>query len=78
MSDNITPQQYRAEMAYMNHEVANLKAQVQERDRIDPYNPFDNPTEYHHYNGDYSKISPLINETGYKIRRLWYNTWQFS
>lgn len=67
MSDNITPQQYRAEMAYMNHEVANLKAQVQERDRIDPYNPFDNPTEYHHYNGDYSKISPLINETGYKI-----------
>ncbi|MBE6859804.1 MAG: CPBP family intramembrane metalloprotease [Ruminococcus sp.] len=67
MSENITPQQYRAELSNMNHEVAQLKAQVIESQTIDKYNPFDNPTEYHHYNDDYSKISPEINEIGYKI-----------
>ena len=67
MIDNISPEQYRAELSYMNHEIAQLREEAQRRDTLNKYNPFDNPTEYPDYSGDYSKILPQVTEQGCKI-----------
>lgn len=74
MSDIITPDDYRAEISMLNHEIYRLnkelqssKAQQMQNSLIDKYDPFDNPTEYHHYNEDYSDIVPQIDIPGCKI-----------
>lgn len=74
MPDNITTEHYRAEISMLNHEIYTLTKQLEEKERheakaaeIDKYNPFDNPTEYHHYNSDYTEINPLIDFNGYEL-----------
>lgn len=74
MSENITPEHYRAEISMLNHEIYNLTKQLEEKEykyennnKIDKFNPFSNPTEYHHYNPDYTEINPLIEQSGYEI-----------
>lgn len=74
LSDIITPEDYRAEISMLNHEVyrlnkelQNSKAQQMQNSLIDKYDPFDNPTDYHHYNEDYSDIVPQIDIPGCKI-----------
>lgn len=74
MSDNITSEQYRAEISMLNHEIYDLTKQLEEEKNkeiqgsiIDKHDPFDNPTEYHDYNGDYTEIVPQAAVPGCKI-----------
>ncbi len=74
MAENITPEEYRQEISMLNHEVYLLRKQLeQEREEqrlgmiADPCNPFDNPTEYRDYSGNYSDIVPQIVVPGCKI-----------
>ena len=70
MAENISPEQYRAELTYMNHEIAALKSELEKKKKIDKFNPFDNPTEFRDYreeSGDYSKILPQIEEPDFEI-----------
>jgi hypothetical protein len=65
MSDNITSEEYRAEIAALHHEIYELRTQLNEervanRPKIDKNNPFNNPTDYPVYSGDYSDIIPQI------------------
>ncbi len=71
MPENISPEQYRAEIAELNHEVFRLSRQLEEQEKqsvIDAMprrkDPFLNPTEYHESRDDYSKILPRITEPG--------------
>lgn len=74
MSEILTPEQYRTEISMLNHEVYELTKQLEERETeevkgsiIDKYNPFDNPTEYPDYSGDYTEIVPQIAIPGCRI-----------
>lgn len=60
-------QGYSAEYAALNHEIYSLTKQLdakekelKEKQKTDVYDPFDNPSEYHWYNDDYSEILPWI------------------
>ncbi|MBQ6251515.1 type II CAAX endopeptidase family protein [Ruminococcus sp.] len=60
-------QGYSAEYAALNHEIYSLTKQLEakerelkEKQKTDVYDPFDNPSEYHWYNDDYSEILPWI------------------
>ena len=73
MSD-FTDTDARSEIAALSHEVYCLtrKLEEQEQRRIndampDKFDPFDNPTEYKGFCGDYSKINPRITEEGYEL-----------
>ncbi len=73
MSD-FTETDSRSEIAALSHEVYRLTKQLEEQEQRrlaealpDKYDPFDNPTEYKGFCGDYSKILPRITETGYEI-----------
>lgn len=64
----------RSEIAALSHEVYRLTKQLEEQEEHhlraampDKYDPFDNPTEYKGFGGDYSKILPRITEVGYEI-----------
>ena len=64
----------RTEVAALSHEVYRLTKQLEEQEQRhlneaipDKYDPFDNPTEYKGFGGDYSKILPRITEPGYEI-----------
>lgn len=64
----------RAEVAMLSHEVYRLTQKLEEQERRhlaeampDKYDPFNNPTEYKGFNGDYSKILPRIEEPAYEI-----------
>ncbi|MDO4863305.1 MAG: type II CAAX endopeptidase family protein [Ruminococcus sp.] len=64
----------RSEIAALSHEVYRLTKQLEEQEQRhlseampDKYDPFDNPTEYKGFGGDYSKILPRITEVGYEI-----------
>ncbi|MBQ9898451.1 MAG: CPBP family intramembrane metalloprotease [Ruminococcus sp.] len=57
MSENITPEHYRAEIAALNSEIYRLSRPAPLH-TIDPYDPFDNPTEYHGFRSDYSSVLP--------------------
>lgn len=54
---------YRAEISSLNHEIRRLNRQI-ETDRQnkmpDKLNPFDNPTDYPYFSGDYSDIMPEL------------------
>ena len=70
MSENISPEQYRAELTYMNHEIAALKDELEKKKHIDKFDAFGNVTEFRDYrepSGDYSKILPQIEEPGFEI-----------
>lgn len=74
MSDFISEEQHHAEVAALNHEIYRLtkhiKDKEQERalsDMPNPKDPFNNPTEYHDYNDDYSEVLPPIKTPAYKI-----------
>lgn len=74
MADNITPEEYRAEISMLNHEIYELqtlldqKQAEQERGSIpDKNNPFDNPTDYPDYSGDYSAIVPGFETPGFRL-----------
>lgn len=64
----------RAEVAMLSHEVYRLTKKLEEQERRhlaeampDKFDPFNNPTEYKGFNGDYSKILPRIEEPAYEI-----------
>ena len=64
----------RSEVAALSHEVYRLTKQLEEQEQRhiseampDKYDPFDNPTDYKGFCGDYSKILPRITEAGYEI-----------
>lgn len=74
MYENITPEEHQAQVASLNHEIYELQKQLHEQElmhqqseMIDPLDPFDNPTEYPDYNGDYRDIVPQIEIPGCKI-----------
>lgn len=74
MSDNITPEHYRAEISMLNHEIYTLTKQLEAKEKekadvakIDKFNPFNNPTDYTHYNSDYTQINPFIDFNGYEL-----------
>lgn len=71
MYDNITPEQHQAQVAALNHEIYTLNMKLRQQEeafhysrRININNPFDNPTEYPDYNGDYREIVPQIELPG--------------
>lgn len=74
MDDNKTPEQYRSEIAMLNHEVYELQRQLdlktdeqQKAITLDRNDPFGNPTEYPGYSGDYSDIVPQIKVPGCRL-----------
>ena len=74
MPDLISQEQHRAEVTALNHEIYKLTKQIEETERdrakqcvIDPHDPFNNPTEYHSYNDDYTEILPQITIPEYRI-----------
>lgn len=72
MADNITPDHYRSEISMLNHEIYTLTKQLEAKEKaetakIDRLNPFNNPTDYTHYNSDYAEINPLIDYNGYEL-----------
>lgn len=73
LTENTTPE-YRAEIAALNHEIYRLSSLIDEKERQrldasihDCGDPFENPTEYRDYNGDYSEILPEIKQPGFEI-----------
>lgn len=69
-----SPEEYQAEISMLSHEIYELNRQLDSKNEEilngqlpDKYNPFDNPTEYPDYNGDYSDIVPQIEIPGCKI-----------
>ena len=74
MPDLISQEQHRAEVTALNHEIYRLTKQIEETERdraekcvINPHDPFNNPTEYHSYNRDYTEILPQITIPEYHI-----------
>ncbi|MBR5513214.1 MAG: CPBP family intramembrane metalloprotease [Ruminococcus sp.] len=81
MDEFINADEYRAEVSGLIQEICSLKEQIAEKDKqlntknkellknvtADKNNPFDNPTDYKDYCGDYSEIQPRLGEPGYKI-----------
>lgn len=70
MAETISSEYYRAEIAALNDEIKDLSERLEKSTQPkihDKYDPFDNPTEYKGFSGDYSVIEPRITEPGYKI-----------
>ncbi len=70
MPENISPEQHRAEVAALNHEIYRLNVRLNEAERSqipDCRDPFGNPTEYHESQTDYSDVLPQIKYPGYSI-----------
>ncbi|MCM1314683.1 MAG: CPBP family intramembrane metalloprotease [Prevotella sp.] len=54
---------YKAEISFLNSEIYRLNRQIEEERKKkspDKMNPFDNPTEYPEFSGDYSDIMPEL------------------
>lgn len=61
---------YRAEISSLNYEIYRLNRQIADEHKNkspDKMNPFDNPTEYPEFSGDYSDIMPEIDAPDCKI-----------
>lgn len=59
----MTEDYYRAEISSLNREIYRLNRQIdkeRKKDIPDKLNPFDNPTEYPEFSGDYSDIMPEL------------------
>ena len=66
-------QQYRAEISILNQEIRRLTDELEKKEPdsghkiTNKFDPFDNPTDYKYFNGDYSKIEPRIEESGFSL-----------
>ncbi|MDE5860998.1 MAG: hypothetical protein K2H28_02280, partial [Ruminococcus sp.] len=61
---------YRAEISLLNKEIYRLNRKIAEEQKNkspDKMNPFDNPTEYPEFSGDYSDIMPELDAPDCKI-----------
>lgn len=61
---------YRSEISFLNNEIYRLNRQIAEEHKNkspDKTNPFDNPTEYKDFSGDYSDIMPELDAPDCKI-----------
>lgn len=67
MNENISKEQYISEIDSLNQKLDNAEKQIMESAFIDKKNPFENPTEYRHYNSSYTKINPDIKKPFYKL-----------
>lgn len=67
MEKNISPEQYQAEIDSLNIKIEQLENKIKESAFKDPKNPFENPTEYLHYNKDYRETEPQLNTPFYKM-----------
>ena len=81
MDEFINADEYRAEVSAQQQEIYQLNTIIDEKNNqlnkknkellknltADKNNPFDNPTDYSGYCGDYSEIQPRLGESGYKI-----------
>jgi len=69
MPDN-NGEQYKAEIAMLSREIHRLNHQLEQTGRtkkINKYAPFDNPTDYPNFSGDYSVILPQLDSQNYSI-----------
>ncbi len=81
MDEFINADEHRAEVSGYVREICGLKETIAEKDRqlnnknrellksvtSDKKNPFDNPTDYKKFSGNYAEIQPRLGEPGYKI-----------
>lgn len=56
MEEYIEEDRYRAEISSLNREIVSLTERLNEKEYVDKFNPFDNPTEYRGFNGNYARI----------------------
>lgn len=70
---NETPK-YSAEYAALSHEIYNLTQLLEAKEqeyrastKVDVYDPFKNPTEYHYYSDDYSQVLPWVTMPEFSI-----------
>ena len=73
MAEFISEEQHHAEVAALNHEIYRLTKHINETEKEraeaenpDPYDPFDNPTEYREFRDNYSEVLPPITTPAYK------------
>jgi len=66
-------EKHRAEVAALQNQIYRLTKYINETESehmknsmTDPHDAFDNPTEYHEYQDDYTQIQPLISTPDYK------------
>lgn len=74
MDELINIDERNAESAALNHEIYELTKRLNEKEKecaalmtADPADPFNNPTEYKGFGGDYTKIQPRLGISGYKL-----------
>ncbi len=74
MAEFISEEQHHAEVAALNHEIYRLTKHINETEKEraeaetpDPYDPFDNPTEYREFRDNYSEVLPPITTPAYKV-----------
>lgn len=74
MDEFINTDERNAESAALNHEIYELTKRLDEKEKecamlttADPDDPFNNPTEYKGFGGDYRKIQPRLGLSGYKL-----------
>lgn len=60
MEDYIEEDRYRAEVSSLNREICSLTERLNQKEYVDKFNPFDNPTEYRGFSGNYAKIIPEL------------------
>lgn len=67
LEDYIEQNEYRSQIASLNNEIRDLREKIRQKEHIDKFNPFDNPTDYRGFSGNYAKIQPLIEHEGYEL-----------
>lgn len=74
MDEIINSNERDSQIAALNHEIYELTKRLDEQEKrhilsitTDKNDPFDNPTDYKHFGGDYSKILPRLGEPGFVI-----------
>lgn len=60
LEDYIEEDRYRAEISSLSREICSLTERLNEKEYVDKFNPFDNPTEYKGFSGNYAKIIPEL------------------
>lgn len=60
MEEYIDDGRYRAEISSLNREILSLTERLNEKEYVDKFNPFDNPTEYRGFSGNYARIVPEL------------------
>lgn len=67
LEDYIEQNEYRSQIALLNNEIRDLREQLRQKEHIDKFDPFDNPTDYRGFSGNYTKIQPKIENEGYQL-----------